>query len=174
MKTAAKFLLVFFLGTTTGFLRSSIHRGSFSTFDGVQIESYRSRLYMGQHQPLDGESVVQSLHHYRKLHSHLDIPSGYVVPNDAAWPPNLHGFRLGTVLRRIKYKGALPEYHQQIEKIGFIVSTVDYKFEVFMKALGVYQDLNEGCTQVILDRALNRREPLSTIIRSEDSFFEFP
>lgn len=156
MKTAAKFLLVFFLGTTAGFLRSSFHRGSFSTFDGVQIESYRSRLYMGQHQPLDGESVVQSLHHYRKLHSHLDIPSGYVVPSDAAWPLNLHGFRLGTVLRRIKYKGALPEYHQQIEKIGFIVSTVDYKFEVFMKALGVYQDLNEGCTQVILDRALNR------------------
>lgn len=148
MKTAAKFLLIFFLGTTTGFLRVSFYQGSPTTFDGIQIESYRSRLYMGQHQPLNGESVVQSLHHYRKLHSHLDIPSGFVVPNDNAWPENLHGFRLGTVLRRIKYKGALPEYHQQIEKTGFILSTVDHKFEVFMKALKVYQELNQGCTQV--------------------------
>jgi hypothetical protein len=149
MKMASKLLLIFFLGTTTGFQRVSFHHGSLSISDGIQIESYRSRLYMGQRQPLDGESVVQSLHHYRKLHSHLDIPTGFVVPNDATWPQNLHGFRLGTVLRRIKYKGALPEYHEQIEKIGFIVSTVDYKFEVFMKALGVYQQLNQGCTQVI-------------------------
>ena len=149
MTTAMKILLIFFLGSTTGFLRINLRHGSISNFDGTQIESYQTRLYMGQHQPLDGESVVQSLHHYRKLHSHVDVPTGFVVPTDDAWPQNLHGFRLGTVLRRIKYKGALPEYHQQIEKIGFIVSTVDHKFEVFMKALVIYQELNQGCTQVI-------------------------
>ena len=99
---------------------------------------------MAQRQALAGESVVQSVNHYRKIHAHVDIPLSFVVPNDSTWPADLHGFRLGNVLRRVKYKGALPEYHQELENIGFIMSASDHKFDLFLRSLKRYKELNDG------------------------------
>ena len=103
---------------------------------------------MAQRQALAGESVVQSVNHYRKIHANVDIPLNFVVPNDSTWPADLHGFRLGNVLRRVKYKGALPEYHQELENIGFIMSASDHKFDLFLRSLKRYKELNDGCTKV--------------------------
>lgn len=114
----------------------------------ARYEGQRSPLVMGRHQALDGESVIQSLIHYRKLNSNLRIPSKFIVPSDAKWPTDLHGFRLGTVLKRIKYRGVLPEYHEKIKEIGFVMNPLDQKFEVFITALVRYKDLNNNCTMV--------------------------
>lgn len=120
-------------------------------WSGIRLfrhEGQRSLLVMGQHQVLDGESVIQSLKHYRKLNSNLRVPSKFVIPSDAKWPSDLHGLRLGTILRRIKYRGVLPEYHEQIKEIGFVMNPTGHKFEIFVKALVRYKELNNNCTMV--------------------------
>ena len=148
--------LFFFIGSSKGFLSSPAIHSSFDVFENNQLDRYRLRLYMAQHQPLDGESVVQSLHHYRKIHAHVDIPLTFVVPNDSTWPDNLHGFRLGTVLRRIKYKGVLPEYHEQLENVGFVINTLDHKFDLFLRSLKRYKELNNDSMKVPPDYKIPR------------------
>ena len=148
MTVSMKILYFLFIRATVSFLPRALRNDFSTTFHTIQRENYRQTLNMVQHQPLDGDSVLESLHQYRKMYSNLNVPFSFVVPNDTNWPAHLHGFRLGTVLRRIKYNAALPEYHPQLEKIGFQISTVDYKFEIFIKALKTYKELNNGCTQV--------------------------
>ena len=148
--------LFFLVDSSRGFISLPSKHNGFNIFDSSQIDRYRSKLYMAQHQPLDGESVVQSLHHFRKVYDHVDIPLTFVVPNNSSWPDNLHGFRLGTVLRRIKYKGVLPEYHEQLEDLGFIINTLDHKFELFLRSLKRYKELNADSMKVPPDYQIPR------------------
>ena len=148
MTASRKILFLIFIRATVSFLSTTLRHDVSTIFSKNQRENYRQTLHMVQHQPLNGDSVIELLHNYRKVHSNLNVPFSFIVPSDTNWPNHLHGYRLGTVLRRIKYNAALPEYHSQLEKIGFRVNTGDFKFEVFIKALKIYKELNDGSTQV--------------------------
>lgn len=74
----------------------------------------------------------------------MNVPMNFVVPKDSTWPANLHGYNMGTVLRSIRYKGALPDCHAQLESIGFRINIHDHKFTVFMIALELFKKLNQN------------------------------
>ena len=163
MIALTKIFYLLLIRATVSFLPRALRHDFSTIFSTIQREKYRQTLHMVQHQPLDGDRVVESLQHYRRVHSNLKGPFSFVVPSDTNWPNHLHGFRLGTVLRRIKYNAALPEYHPQLKKIGFQVSTGDYKFEIFIKALKTYKELNDGSTQVSTNMSAFLRSHLAIL-----------
>ena len=97
------------------------------------------------------DKVFRALKIYKALNTNLDIPTKYGTPSDIDnndWPSDLHAFPLGSAVRSIKYKGDLAEYKDQLESIGFQMNQSDHKFELFIQALTLYQELNDGATSV--------------------------
>jgi hypothetical protein len=102
------------------------------------------KLYMSKHTEAIPETVFKALNHFKKVYSHMDIPLNFVVPKNTSWPVNLHGYGLGTVIRKVKYQGALSDHHAQLESIGFRVSTHNHKFNIFMTALKLFKKLEDS------------------------------
>lgn len=129
--------------------KASLSRYSFqSHFKNIYSDQLRSgqnqEVYISKHTEAVPETVFKALNHFKKVYSHMDVPLNFVVPKNSTWPVNLHGYSLGKVIRKVKYRGALSDHHAQLESIGFRVSTHDYKFNVFMTALKLFKKLEDS------------------------------
>ena len=101
------------------------------------------------------DRVARALGVYQALHGTMDVPLKYVVPTTVApnvsstpWPEDLHGFCLGSAIRSIRYKGDLAEYREHLEGIGFSLDKEKHNFELFVGALELYIQLNDGVSTV--------------------------
>ncbi|CAJ1954562.1 unnamed protein product [Cylindrotheca closterium] len=91
--------------------------------------------------------VLEGLLTYGTIYGNLLIPSKFVIPYETKWPKSTWGLALGNCVHRIRTRG---EYMQgdnawsrkeQLDSVGFIWCTREYKFEVFCRALRFYAQI---------------------------------
>jgi len=93
--------------------------------------------------------VLEGLLTYGTIYGNLLVPSKFVITYDTKWPKATWGLALGNCVHRIRTRG---EYLQggnawsrrdQLDSVGFIWCTREYKFEVFCRALRSYSQIVE-------------------------------
>ncbi|EQC37712.1 hypothetical protein SDRG_04739 [Saprolegnia diclina VS20] len=86
---------------------------------------------------------LMALRAYKAISGDLDVPADFVVPsNDAAWPRDIWGLKLGRVLSSLRAKiTELPDARQrQLQSIG-LLATYDSWYDTLL-ALQVYKNLH--------------------------------
>ena len=64
------------------------------------------------------EVLLSALRSYQSAFGHMNIPHGFVVPSDSAFPKSTHGFRLGHRVAHMRARGSFPDLRQEVDKIG--------------------------------------------------------
>ena len=50
--------------------------------------------------------VLPGLEAFRAIHGHLNVPTRFVVPDEAPWPETCRGLKLGSRVQHIRHDGA--------------------------------------------------------------------
>ncbi|KDO25649.1 hypothetical protein SPRG_08948 [Saprolegnia parasitica CBS 223.65] len=106
-----------------------------SALDAMNFVSDLRELRWAQH--------LMALRAYKAISGDLDVPADFVVPsNDAAWPRDVWGVKLGRVLSSLRAKiTELPDARQrQLQSIG-LLATYDSWYDTLL-ALQVYKNLH--------------------------------
>lgn len=91
--------------------------------------------------------VLEGLVTYRTMHDNLLVPSNFVVPYEEDWPKATWGLALGRSVYRIRNRGDFLggsnawSRRDQLESIGFVWDTREYKFDIFCDALRCYSKI---------------------------------
>ena len=77
------------------------------------------------------EQTKQILERYYAIHRKLDVPTGYVIPSEGQWPPEMWGSKLGLVVRNIRSMQVFvrddPKRRQWLDDRGFRFETASSK-----------------------------------------------
>ena len=65
------------------------------------------------------ENVKRALLAYKSFHGDLLVRQGFVIPENADWPEDLWGMKLGFAVYNIRNTGAYSAYRAQLEEMGF-------------------------------------------------------
>eukprot|EP01044_Picomonas_judraskeda_P009861 COSAG03_NODE_1232_length_4510_cov_37.532986_2_plen_361_part_00 len=74
------------------------------------------------------EEIQPALQCFRGLHGHLRVPRPFVVPEEAVWPQQCWGMRLGETVNRIRTKEGHPERREWLDCIGFVWDEPEHKW----------------------------------------------
>eukprot|EP00980_Cylindrotheca_fusiformis_P029635 scaffold23625_cov137-Cylindrotheca_fusiformis.AAC.20 len=91
--------------------------------------------------------VLEGLMAYGTNNGNLLVPSKFVVPFESNWPKATWGLALGNCVYRIRSRGDFLhgpnawKRRDQLDAIGFIWCTSEYKFNKFCKALRLYAEI---------------------------------
>ncbi|OQR91236.1 Carboxyvinyl-carboxyphosphonate phosphorylmutase [Achlya hypogyna] len=92
------------------------------------------------------ESKLAALETYHRLHGHVAVPTGFVVPiDDPAWHPDHHGLRLGklVVAMRNRAEKLTPMKRQQLQRLGFVWTVqASISWHDKTEALGIFRHLH--------------------------------
>ena len=88
--------------------------------------------------------LYDALLNYKRIYSNLLVPRKFVVPsNDSEWPEEFWniplGIRVGSIRQGKSYSDVT--YAAALDQIGFVWDVADYKFELFISALEIYEKL---------------------------------
>ena len=86
--------------------------------------------------------VQRALAHYKKLHGDIQVPFGFVIPDDIHnWPEETWGMNLGSVVKNIR-TGLYRSKREDLIKMGFSYDPVNEKYDLAKTALLSYQKLH--------------------------------
>ncbi|EQC28238.1 hypothetical protein SDRG_14061 [Saprolegnia diclina VS20] len=92
------------------------------------------------------ETKVAAIATFQRLHGHLAVPTGFVVPeNDPQWHVDHHGLRLGrlVVALRTRADKLSPAKRQQLQSLGFIWTIqASISWQDKMEALSIFRHLH--------------------------------
>ncbi|KDO24950.1 hypothetical protein SPRG_09595 [Saprolegnia parasitica CBS 223.65] len=92
------------------------------------------------------ETKVAAIATFQRLHGHLAVPTGFVVPeNDPQWHVDHHGLRLGrlVVALRTRADKLSPAKRQQLQALGFIWTVqASISWQDKMEALSIFRHLH--------------------------------
>ncbi|RLN73100.1 hypothetical protein BBJ28_00011195 [Nothophytophthora sp. Chile5] len=94
--------------------------------------------------------VIPALHVFKKLYGYLFVRQKFMVPvGDDRWPRAAWGVNLGLhcqIMRRDVKDGLFPERKKQLDAIGFIWSSDEWKWKVqFLSGIGRFRELFGHC-----------------------------
>ncbi|KAG7388138.1 hypothetical protein PHYPSEUDO_013098 [Phytophthora pseudosyringae] len=106
------------------------------------------------------ELFVPALRRYREIYGHCDVPQSFVVGEASegdkknvvdGWPEGLIGYRLGTMVNRIRAVPAYSKYVErdrtELEKLGFNLNSHDQRWqETILPAFEMYHRINGNCS----------------------------
>ena len=90
------------------------------------------------------ENVKRALLAYKSLRSDLLVPQRFVIPENADWPEDLWGMKLGLTVNNIRNNGTYSAYRTELEEMGFDFdpqSTGRHGWENVKRALLAYKSL---------------------------------
>ncbi|KAF0722163.1 hypothetical protein Ae201684P_020151 [Aphanomyces euteiches] len=91
--------------------------------------------------------LMEALEIFKKIYGHVNVPSGFEVPeDDPVWPNYLWGMKLGTrigPIRRGQTKLTL-EKRQELEKMNFIWDARELHRNVILLALKTYKEIYDN------------------------------
>ena len=88
------------------------------------------------------EKVKRALERYQLLHHDVYVRRDFVVPENALWPEDLWGMKLGVTVSSIRNKGTYSTYRYELEDMGFDFdpqSTGRHGWENVKRALLAYK-----------------------------------
>ena len=86
--------------------------------------------------------IRNSLTRYRELHGDLLVPRQYVVPeDDARWPPETRGIKLGTVVYNIRGGSSYADQKEDLLSIGFCFDALQARYDILKRSLIRYKEL---------------------------------
>ncbi|RLN49368.1 hypothetical protein BBJ28_00000824 [Nothophytophthora sp. Chile5] len=113
---------------------------------------------------------MPALRRYRDLYGHADIPQSFVVPakreentpipskegedmvatDPSMWPENVHGYRLGSMVNRIRALSGYGEYVMrdalELEELGFSLNSYDQQWaDKILPALETFSRIHGHC-----------------------------
>jgi len=100
----------------------------------------------------DFERGLMALSTYQSMNGDLNVPKGFVIPEEKAWPEAMHRLDLGAMVDSIRSKDksifANPQREERLAQMGFNWEETGRalyskkRFELIYDALLVYKDLN--------------------------------
>lgn len=124
-----------------------------SLLDGLGFEwRIRDNTYKQQVVEELFDQVYDSLVVYKKVFGDLDVPTKFIIPEDAVWPESLWGFTLGAQVVAIRKKDSFVHGHtdreQKLNDLGFSWELTTpraqfskKRFEIIFTALNIYKQL---------------------------------
>jgi hypothetical protein len=97
------------------------------------------------------EKILPALTVFAAMYGHCDVPRGFVVPSDAAWPESAWGVRLGSAATSIRarkgqYRELVDAHRQELKKLGFSwplpQTTTGVDREIAQPCLAIYKELH--------------------------------
>ncbi len=68
------------------------------------------------------EVILSALQSYKQIHGHLKVPRKFIVPeNDANYPENTWGMKLGFAIGNIRTRGDFASHREKLETLGVTV-----------------------------------------------------
>jgi hypothetical protein len=91
------------------------------------------------------EDVSALVKVYKSIHNHTLIPQDFKVPSNDRWPQKYWNVSLGVYTNRyrIRYsKNQIPSsFVEELESLGFVWNSVDYKFRLLCECMMIYRNL---------------------------------
>jgi hypothetical protein len=82
--------------------------------------------------------------YYQNNNGHLCVPKNFVIPCDDSYPEEFWGFKIGSKLNNIRYRGDFNQYQTILQEIGIEMDKVGIDtrhWEYVYSALKVYKNL---------------------------------
>ena len=97
------------------------------------------------------EQIYQGLVKYKELRGNINVPEVFIIPEDDSWPPDLHGFPLGTHMVAIRQRDKLvygnDERTERLRASGFEwkesakAAASNKRFDEVYRSLLVYKEI---------------------------------
>lgn len=88
--------------------------------------------------------VTCAVNTFRQLHGHVNIPSGFIVPNEEPYESRVWGMRLGQRINNLKYRGDFIQHHYRLHEAGLGLDRINFDirhWNYILEALKVYKSL---------------------------------
>ncbi|KDO25666.1 hypothetical protein SPRG_08965 [Saprolegnia parasitica CBS 223.65] len=94
-----------------------------------------------QIRPVAFDALIEALVTFQRLHGHLDVPDGFVVPDDAAWPAAAHHVVLNCVipLLRAQLYELTDADAERVHAAGIVTDLPD--FAMLLRLITIYRQV---------------------------------
>ena len=90
---------------------------------------------------LSFEKLYDALIRFKEIYGNTRVPYKFSVPVSPEWKTELHGYKLGAVVSRIRNRGDFKSYEEVLKKMEFQYSSeINLRFEMIFEALVVYKE----------------------------------